>query len=172
MHLGLEHERLRVEALTQVEELRASGIRLVETGDEERRRLERDLHDGAQQRLVGIALGVRLLAVRSGDSAALREAMDELHAAIDELRALARGLSPLVLTQAGLATAVRALAESRDLRLVEAPDRRFPGVVESTAYLVVDRATVSSPSMSPCAKTPTCSSSPSACTARTRTWGT
>ena len=60
IHLGLEHERLRAQALAQVEELRASGIRLVETGDEERRRLERDLHDGAQQRLVGLALGLRL----------------------------------------------------------------------------------------------------------------
>ena len=145
IHLALEHERLRVKALAQVKELRASGSRLVAAGDDERRRLERDLHDGAQQRLVGLALGLRLLAVRSGDSAALRAATTELQAAIDELRALARGLSPLVLTQAGLATAVRALAESRDLRLAEAPDRRFSAVVESTAYLAADRASVGSP---------------------------
>ena len=57
IHLGLEHERLRAEALAQVEDLRASGLRLVETGDAERRRLERDLHDGAQQRLVGLRSG-------------------------------------------------------------------------------------------------------------------
>ena len=145
IHLALEHERLRVKALAQVMELRASASRLVVAGDDERRRLERDLHDGAQQRLVGLALGLRLLAVRSGDSAALRGATTELQAAIDELRALARGLSPLVLSRAGLATAVRALAESRDLRLVEAPDRRFSAVVESTAYLAVDRASVGSP---------------------------
>ncbi len=141
IHLGLEHERLHAEALAQVEELRASGMRLVETGDEERRRLERDLHDGAQQRLVGLALGLRLLASRSPDSAALREAAVELQAAIDGLRALARGLAPMVLTDAGLAAAVRSLAESRELRLLAAPTGRFPAVVESTAYLAVDRAT-------------------------------
>lgn len=145
IHLGLEHERLHAEALAQVEELRASGIRLVETGDEERRRIERDLHDGAQQRLVGLALGLRLVAAGSADSAALREATNELQAAIDELRALARGLAPLVLTDAGLAAAVRSLGESRELRLVKAPTERFPAVVESTAYLAVDRATAGSP---------------------------
>ena len=70
---------------------------------------------------------------------------NELQAAIDELRALARGLAPLVLTDAGVAAAVRSLGESRELRLVEAPTERFPAVVESTAYLAVDRATVGSP---------------------------
>jgi len=145
IHLGLEHERLQAEALAQVDELRASGIRLVAAGDDERRRLERDLHDGAQQRLVGLALGLRLLAARLGESAPLGEAMRELQAAIDDLRALARGLSPLVLEDAGLAIAVRALAESRDVRLIEAPDGRFPAVIESTAYLAVDRATAASP---------------------------
>ena len=144
IHLGLEHERLQAEALAQVEELRASGMRLVERGDEERRRIERDLHDGAQQRLVGMALGLRVLAARSGDSAVLREATAELQAAIDDLRALARGLAPLVLSDAGVAAAVRSLAESRDVRLVDAPGSRFPAVVESTAYLAVDRATVAS----------------------------
>jgi signal transduction histidine kinase len=147
IHLGLEHERLHAEALAQVEELRASGIRLVETGDEERRRLERDLHDGAQQRLVGLALGLRLLAAQPVDAATLREAADELQAAIDDLRALARGLAPLVLTDAGLAAAVRSLGESRELRLVEAPSERFPSLVESTVYLAVDRATSGSAAM-------------------------
>jgi signal transduction histidine kinase len=147
IHLGLEHERLQAEALVQVDELRASGIRLVAAGDDERRRLERDLHDGAQQRLVGLALGLRLLAARSGESAALKEATRELQAAIDDLRALARGLAPLVLAEAGLATAVRALGESRDVQLTEAPDGRFPAVIESTAYLAVDRATEASPAV-------------------------
>jgi signal transduction histidine kinase len=145
IHLGLEHERLQAEALAQVEELRASGIRLVETGDEERRRIERDLHDGAQQRLVGLALGLRLHASRAADPAKLREAIAELQAAIDDLRALARGLAPLVLSDAGIAAAVRSLGESREVRLVEAPTERFSAVVESTAYLAVDRATVGSP---------------------------
>jgi signal transduction histidine kinase len=147
IHLGLEHEQLQAEALAQVDELRASGIRLLAAGDDERRRLERDLHDGAQQRLVGLALGLRLLAARSVESATLGEATRELQAAIDDLRALARGLSPLVLADAGLATAVRALGESRAVQLTEAPDGRFPAVIESTVYLAVDRATSASPAV-------------------------
>ena len=72
IHLGLEHEQLRAQALAQVGDLRASGLRLVETGDAERRRVERDLHDGAQQRLVGLALGLRVLQARAGPSAISR----------------------------------------------------------------------------------------------------
>ncbi|HET9945667.1 MAG TPA: histidine kinase, partial [Actinomycetes bacterium] len=147
IHLGLEHERLRAQALAQVQELRASGVRLVETGDEERRRIERDLHDGAQQRLVGIALGVRLLATRSDNPTAMRQVAEELQAAIDELRALAAGLAPLVLADAGLGAAVRALGESRDVRLTAAPADRFPQVVESTAYLAIDRASAAAASV-------------------------
>ena len=152
IHLGLEHELLRAQALAQVDEVRASGLRLVETGDAERRRLERDLHDGAQQRLVGLALGLRLReaqAARGPDTLDHRdgpggphvwpEAADELNRAIDDLRTLARGLSPVLLADAGLAAALRGLAESRDLRLVSLPEGRFAPVVESTAYAVVDR---------------------------------
>ena len=145
IHLGLEHEQLRAQALAQVEDLRASGLRLVETGDAERRRVERDLHDGAQQRLVGLSLGLRLLQARSGPSPALADAMAELNRAIDDLRSLARGLAPLVLTDAGLAAAVRALAESRPLRVTALPTGRYVPVVESTAYVAVDRASDGSP---------------------------
>ena len=145
IHLGLEHEQLRAQALAQVEDLRASGLRLVETGDAERRRVERDLHDGAQQRLVGLSLGLRLLQARTGPSPALSDAMAELNRAIDDLRSLARGLAPLVLTDAGLAAAVRALAESRPLRVTALPTGRYSPAVESTAYVAVERASEASP---------------------------
>ena len=145
IHLGLEHERLRVQAQAQVQELRASGIRLVETGDEERRRLERDLHDGAQQRLVGLALGLRVVQTTHGASPALSEAMDELNHAIDDVRSIARGLNPVLLTQAGLGVALRGLAESGMLRLGGLPSERFSPLVESTAYAVVERASIAGP---------------------------
>lgn len=145
IHLGLEHARLQTEALAQVGELRASGVRLVETGDDERRQLERDLHDGAQQRLVGLALGLRLLASQTGDTPAVVEATHELQEAIDDLRGLARGLAPLLLSEAGLGVAVRALAESRPIRVDEVTSERFRPVVETTAYAVVDRASAHTP---------------------------
>jgi signal transduction histidine kinase len=139
IHLGLEHEQLRAQALAQVEDLRASGLRLIETGDAERRRIERDLHDGAQQRLVGLALGLRLMEAQTGGSPAVAEAAEELTAAIDDLRTLARGLSPVLLADAGLGAALRGLGESRELRLLSVPGERLPPVVESTAYAVVER---------------------------------
>jgi signal transduction histidine kinase len=145
IHLGLEHERLQAEALAHVGELRASGVRLVETADEERRKLERDLHDGAQQRLVGLALGLRLLASQTGDTPAVLAASHELQSAIDDLRGLARGLAPLLLSEAGLGVALRALAESRPIRVDEATTERFRPVVETTAYAVADRATARTP---------------------------
>jgi signal transduction histidine kinase len=145
IHLGLEHERLGAEALAQVDALRASGVRLVETGDDERRRLERDLHDGAQQRLVGLALGLRLMQTKAGPSPALSEAVDELNRAIDDLRSIARGLAPVLLTQAGLGPALRGLAESGHLRLGAVPVGRFSTIVESTVYALVEKATSSGP---------------------------
>jgi hypothetical protein len=141
VHLGLENERLHAEALVQLSDLRSSGARIVAEGDEERRRLERDLHDGAQQRLVGLSLALRLLRSRvSGSMPELDAAEAELQQAIAELRQLARGLYPVVLTDQGLATALTALAESRHLLVESAPSERLPAVVESTAYLLVARA--------------------------------
>jgi signal transduction histidine kinase len=141
VHLGLENERLHAEALVQLSDLRSSGARIVAEGDEERRRLERDLHDGAQQRLVGLSLALRLLRSRvSGSMPELDAAEAELQQAIAELRQLARGLYPVVLTDQGLATALTALAESRHLLVESAPSERLPAVVDSTAYLLVARA--------------------------------
>ncbi len=140
-HLGLENERLTAEGLAQLADLRASRVRIVEAADEERRRLERDLHDGAQQRLVGLALALRLARTApDADTARLAEAETGLRAAIDELRDLARGLYPVALKEDGLAAALTGLAESAPLRIVELPPGRFPPVIETTAYLLVATA--------------------------------
>jgi signal transduction histidine kinase len=140
VHLGLENEHLQAEALAQLADLRSSGARIVAEGDEERRRLERNLHDGAQQRLVGLSLALRLLRSRASTKTPELEAADgELQQAIAELRHLARGLYPVVLRDQGLAAALNALAESRHIRVVSAPTERLPVVIESTAYVLVAR---------------------------------
>ncbi len=113
--LALENERLNVELRARVEELRASRARIVEAADEERRRLERDLHDGAQQRLVSLALNLRLASSKlDTDPAAAKELLEEsateLADATGELRELARGLHPAVLSDRGLQPALEALA--------------------------------------------------------------
>ncbi|MFC7258719.1 sensor histidine kinase [Streptomyces lutosisoli] len=138
--MALEHERLHAESLAQLAALRASGARIVTAGDEERRRLERDLHDGAQQRLVSLALGLRLLRMRSTTPARrLDLAEAELEQAVSELRRLARGLHPVLLKEAGLAVALEALGQTRDLRIEDVPRVRYSDVVESTVYLLVAR---------------------------------
>jgi signal transduction histidine kinase len=144
--LGLENERLQAEARAQLEDLRASRVRIVEAGDTERRRLERDLHDGAQQRLVGLSLALRLLRSRLGTDAEhelvvrLEEAEAELGRAVAELRELAHGIHPAVLSDEGLAAAVEALAEEAPVRIAALPQERFSPAVETAAYLVVAEA--------------------------------
>ena len=146
MRLGLENERLQAMALTQLADLRASRLRIVEAGDHERRRLERDLHDGAQQRLVGVLLALRLLRSQSADRAtALEGAESELRRAIDDLRDLARGLYPTVLQDEGLAAALGALSETHPVRVTAAPAQRLPLSLETTAYLLVARAVLHGP---------------------------
>jgi signal transduction histidine kinase len=141
--LALENERLQAEARAQLEDLRSSRARIIEAGDAERRRLERDLHDGAQQRLVGLSLGLRLLRSRVGAdedgrlAARLDDAEAELGRAIAELRQLAHGIHPAVLSDEGLAAAVEALAEEAPVRIVDLPQERFSSAVETAAYLVV-----------------------------------
>ena len=124
-------------------ELRASRVRIVEAADEARRRLERDLHDGAQQHLVGLALTMRLARAKLAldpDLAAelLDEALADLAQAADELRELARGIHPAVLTEGGLEPALAGLARRVPVRvtLVEVPTERLPAPVEATAYFV------------------------------------
>jgi signal transduction histidine kinase len=143
--LTLENERLSAELRAHVEEVRASRARIVRAGDEERRRLERDLHDGAQQRLVALALNLRL-AGDSEDPTAMRglivEASEELSAATAELRELARGIHPAVLTDRGLDAAINALAAraSVPVEVRSVPPGRMSAPVESTAYFVVAEA--------------------------------
>ena len=145
--LALENERLDAELRAKVEELRASRERMLSVGLEERRRLERDLHDGAQQRLVSTALNLRLARERlraepESAEALLSSAGDELDAALEELRELARGIHPAVLSDRGLATALEALAHRAPLpvELEALPRERLPEAVELAAYFVVAEA--------------------------------
>ncbi|MGW6277315.1 sensor histidine kinase [Kribbella sp. NPDC055071] len=138
--LALDHERLQAEAAAQLEDLRSSSARIIEAGDAERRRLERDLHDGAQQRLISLALSLRLMALRSdGDSQRLHEAEAQVRAALDDLREIAHGLYPNALADEGLAAALETLAEAHPIRITlgSLPDGRFASPVESAAYFVV-----------------------------------
>ena len=124
------------------EELAASRARIVAAGDDARRRLERNLHDGAQQRLVSLALTLRMAARRHGEDPDLTRAGEELTLALEELRELARGIHPAVLTERGLEPAVESLASRAplpvevDICLAE----RLPGPVEAAAYYVVAEA--------------------------------
>jgi len=146
--LALENERLKAEAHARLADLRASRTRIVETGDSERKRIERNLHDGAQQRLVALSLRLRLLrsqlSPRAGNDgrASLEIAEAELDSAIAELRALAHGIFPAVLTDGGLAVAVHALAEDAPvpIRIGPLPEDRFPPAIETAAYTVVAEA--------------------------------
>ena len=145
--MALEHARLQAEVQAQLEQVRASRARIVEAGDAARRRIERDLHDGAQQRLVtlSLALGMARSQVAGSDprlAALLEGASKEAREAIAELRELARGIHPAVLTETGLAGAIQALVErSPVLTTVGAvPAGRYPAPIEATAYFVVCEA--------------------------------
>jgi signal transduction histidine kinase len=145
--LALERERLEAELRAKVEELRASRARIVEAGYAAARRLERDLHDGAQQRLVSLALGLRMVEQRvatdpEGAQRLAGSAREELDAAISELRDFARGLHPGILADRGLDAALSALASRAPLPVEiegSAGGRLSPGV-ESAAYFVVAEA--------------------------------
>ena len=141
--LLLENERLDAELRANLRELRASRERLVEAGDAERRRLERNLHDGAQSRLVALALTLALGRRRMPDgseAAALIDAsIGELKQSLNELRELARGIHPAVLTEQGLEPALRSLAARSPVpvELEGATGGRLPAAVETAAYFVV-----------------------------------
>jgi PAS domain S-box-containing protein len=128
-------------------EIKASRARIVRAADESRRRLERDLHDGAQQRLVELELDLRLAQKRfDEDSEEARELLDSalegLGEAISELRELARGIHPAALTAGGLRPALEALAmrSSVPSKLVAVPDARLPAPIEATVYFTVAEA--------------------------------
>ncbi len=149
LRLAIENERLGQVVRDQLDEVRASRARLIEAAEDERRRIVRDLHDGAQQRLIAVALSMqqaREAAHRIDPEAPFAHRVDdaiaELLAAVDELRRLARGIHPAILTEEGLAPAVAGLARRSpvpvqvDVRL----DGRLPSVVEATAYFIVAEA--------------------------------
>jgi signal transduction histidine kinase len=144
--LALENTRLQAELRAQLAEVRASRARIVEAGDAERRRLERDLHDGAQQRLLGVRLALQLARGQLAAGGAeldglLAEADAEAVDALAELRALARGIHPAILTEEGLPAALAALARraSIPVELTVGPER-LPAAVEATAYFVTAEA--------------------------------
>jgi signal transduction histidine kinase len=143
--LAVENERLQAEARLQLEDLRASRGRIVQSGDAERRRLVRDLHDGAQQWLVTLSLALRLARTRLGpdlDPALvqrLNQADAGLRAALTDLRELAQGIFPAMLAEEGLSVAVEALAEEvpTPFEITALPQERFGPSVEAAAYFVV-----------------------------------
>jgi signal transduction histidine kinase len=145
--LALEKQRLEAELRAKVKELRVSRTRIMQEASAERRRLERDLHDGAQQRLVSLALNLRVAQGRVGDdpevaAELLEEAGGELEEALGELRELARGIHPAVLTDRGLGAALESLAGRAPLpvELEVDVERRLPEAVGVTAYFVVAEA--------------------------------
>ncbi len=146
--MAVENEQLQAEVRAQLEELRASRARIVETGDAERRRLERDLHDGAQQRLLALSYDLRLAraaAEADGDPklvTLLAAAGGEAQTALGELRELAHGIYPAILAEAGLGPALGTLSDEAPLpvELGEAPSQRFQAPVETAAYLAVSEA--------------------------------
>jgi signal transduction histidine kinase len=146
--LALENERLQAEVLAQLHDLRVSRTRIVETGDAERRRLERDLHDGAQQRLLALSYDLRVTraaAEAEGDvetASLLAEATGDTQGALGELRELAHGIHPAILSEAGLAPALATLADAAPLVVAIGgmAAARYPAPIETTAYQAVAEA--------------------------------
>jgi signal transduction histidine kinase len=144
--LALENQRLSAELRARIEELRASRARLVKAGDAERRRLERDLHDGAQSRLVSLAVKLRLARMKAQDqpevTTILDESSEELQESLEELRELARGIHPAVLTDRGLGAALETLANRAPVPVEiagEAPEG-LPPAAATAIYFVVSEA--------------------------------
>jgi PAS domain S-box-containing protein len=141
-----EDERRRFEVeRARLGEVRASRARIVEAADEQRRRVVRDLHDGAQAGLVHVVMALQL-ALRAGNvpgeaRTLVGQALDSARSAIDELRELSHGIHPAALTDGGLAAAVQTLTSRTSLPVVlEIADERYPDTVESAAYFVVAEA--------------------------------
>lgn len=145
--LTLENDRLDTDLRAKLVELRASRTRIVQAGDEQRRRIERNLHDGAQQRLMALGINLRLARERvekaPGEAVELiDESLRELSEATAELRELARGIHPAVLTERGLTAAITGLAGRSPVpvRVLATPNDRLPSSVESAIYFIVAEA--------------------------------
>jgi signal transduction histidine kinase len=147
--LALENERLHAESQARLQELRTSRRQIVSAAEVERRRLERDLHDGSQQRMLAFAIDIAIARQRtSGSSAApddteLAKLESEVRAALEDLRELAHGIIPRALADDGLGPALEELAERSAIPvdLVGLPRERLDRAVEAAAYIVVARAT-------------------------------
>jgi signal transduction histidine kinase len=144
--LALSNERLKAELRARFAEVQASRARIVEASTEARRRLERDLHDGAQQQLVALSLDLQLIKNRvAADPAALElveGSIEKLGTALAELRELARGIHPAILSERGLEAALSSLVERAPLPVrcrVDVPDR-LPPAIEAAAYFVAAEA--------------------------------
>jgi signal transduction histidine kinase len=145
--LTLENARLQAEVRAQLAEVRASRARILAAGDEERRRVERNLHDGAQQRLLATRLALQLARgeLEPGDgqvSALIDEADAELSGALKDIRVLARGLHPAILSDDGLAAALATLVRRSHVpvEIVSVPGYRLPGPVETAVYFLAAEA--------------------------------
>jgi signal transduction histidine kinase len=141
--LAIDNERLAAELLARLEDLRASQRRIVAAADQTRRRIERDLHDGAQQRLLAVLFELRLArsepALHDTDAAALDALIDTAQQCLAELRNLAHGIFPAILEESGLEAALWTLADqaTTTVQIGTMPDRRLPAATEQVAYLVV-----------------------------------
>jgi signal transduction histidine kinase len=131
--LALEHASLHARLQAELAELASSRVRIVEVGDAERRRLERNLHDGAQQRLIGLSMTLALMPARNAEA---QRASNQLQHALESLRANAHGIHPVSLTEAGLVGAVNELAdESRvPMRIENGPGQRLPPSADAALY--------------------------------------
>ena len=146
--LAVENDRLQQELLDQLIEVHESRARIVEAADAERKRIERNLHDGAQQRLVALSVALRMADARledpqgAGDRPSLEHLGEELDAALEDLRELARGMYPAILTDQGLRGALRALADRSRVPVAVVVDleARLPEKVEATAYFIASEA--------------------------------
>jgi signal transduction histidine kinase len=145
--LALENARLHAQTRAQLQQVRESRRRIVSAADEERRRIERNLHDGAQQRLLALALQLSKAQRHLGELAdsdverLLAASVEELQSTVEELRTLARGLHPTVLTEYGLATALQALTHKSSVTVtLDVCEERLPAPVEAAAYFVASEA--------------------------------
>ena len=146
--IALENERLQADLRARLSDLRASRARIVEAGDSARRKLERDLHDGAQQRLVSISIVLRVVAGKLPDGAPeaklLERAREELNASLEELRNIARGIHPAILSDHGLPVALESLAARAPVRVtldVELGERPPPQLEVAAYYLIAEGLT-------------------------------
>jgi signal transduction histidine kinase len=144
--IALENGRLQVELKAKLQELEGSRARVIEAGQQERKRLERNLHDGAQQRLVALSLDLRMYAAKLADDPAaqsqIEAARKEIAVSLEELRAIAHGLHPAVVTGHGLGVALQSLAarSAVPVKLNVAIDDRLDESIEVAAYYVVSES--------------------------------